>query len=54
MKGGAGGVPGIGPNAGLLVEEDRAFDYVKEHLDELPDQDRKELVGSSFRGLDWD
>ena len=43
---------GIGPNAGLLVEEDRAFDYVKEHLDELPDRDRKELVEFFFSG-DW-
>ena len=43
---------GIGPNAGLLVEEVRAFDYVKEHLDELPDRDRKELVEFFFSG-DW-
>ena len=35
---------------GKRVPEDEAFDYAKEHLDELDERDRKEFVEWFFSG----
>lgn len=37
-------------NEGVTVFEEDAFDYAKEHLDELDSRDRKEFVEWFFSG----
>lgn len=41
---------GIMSNEGINIPEDEAFDYAKEHLNELDERDRKEFVEWFFSG----
>jgi hypothetical protein len=41
---------GIMSNEGIKIPEDEAFDYAKEHLNELDERDRKEFVEWFFSG----
>lgn len=36
------------PEAGKVVRVENAYTYAKEHLDEMPERTRKNLLGSSF------
>lgn len=40
------------PEAGKVVRVENAYAYAKEHLDEMPEEDKKEFVRFFFSG-DW-
>ena len=41
---------GIGPERGREVEETAAFEYAANHLDDLPEEDKKDFVDWFFSG----
>ena len=41
---------GIGPERGRGVEETAAFEYAANHLDDLPEEDKKDFVDWFFSG----
>lgn len=43
---------GIGPEKGKIVPEEEAYQYAKDHLDELSDKEKTLFVEFFFSG-DW-
>ena len=43
---------GLNANSGINVSGDEAFEYAKEHLDEMSDEDKSDFVEWFFSG-DW-
>ena len=43
---------GFNVNAGVNVSEDEAFEYAKEHLDEMSDEEKADFIEWFFSG-DW-
>ena len=41
---------GIGPEAGRGVSDQQAYEYAKEHLDDMPEEDKKLFVEFFFSG----
>lgn len=41
---------GIGPEAGRAVSDQQAYEYAKEHLDDMPEEDKKLFVEFFFSG----
>lgn len=41
---------GIGPERGIMVDEESAYDYAKNHLDEMPEKDKQLFVDFYFSG----
>lgn len=39
---------GIGPEAGRVVSDQQAYEYAKEHLDDMPEEDKKLFVEFFF------
>ncbi len=46
----AAGYQGIGKNQGIFVPAEEAFAYAMEHMDKLPEQDKKNFVEWWFSG----
>ena len=44
------GYAGIGPERGKFVAEDEAFQYLKEHLDFLPEREKQEIIDWYYSG----
>lgn len=41
---------GIGPEAGRAVSDQESYEYAKEHLDDMPEEDKKLFVSFSSPG----
>lgn len=41
---------GIGPEAGRVVSDQEAYEYAKEHLDDMPEEDKQLFVEFFFSG----
>lgn len=41
---------GIGPEAGRVVSDQEAYEYAKEHLDDMPEKDKQLFVEFFFSG----
>lgn len=41
---------GIGPEKGVFVKEENAYEYAKEHLDDMPYEDKQMFVEFFFSG----
>lgn len=44
------GYRGIGPEKGVFIKEEEAYQYAKAHLDDMPDEDRQMFVDFFFSG----
>ena len=45
---------GLGPEAGRVVSDQNAYEYAKEHLDDMPERDKQLFVAFFFSSSVWE